>query len=124
MINKLLKLLELPDNINFNYEIAYTDVDEAGLKKSEKKFLTGNYIEYCKFLKRDKHEFWNSIDLYIRKEKNEEVLILCEKFLYHKNFCDIKDNETIYQDVIEDNIRLDLIKINDYLVLQITKFVN
>lgn len=120
--NELLKLLEFPDSINFSDKIKYSETDSQGISTSERIILDGKYIDYYKYSKREKDEFWQSIDIYIKIEKNENVIIQLNKFLEHKEFNDIENNERIFEHYINDNCRVELIKIENRLVFLITKF--
>lgn len=133
IILKVLELIKFPikkfnlDFINERNELP----DIQGIITIQKTNLNGEFIDYFHYLRREKEEFWNSLDIYIQKEKSENIFKLINNVLKQKNqinndditdFSKSGNNEKLFLLDIDEFNRLVIIKIDNKILVQIIRF--
>ncbi|MCL5130556.1 hypothetical protein [Algibacter sp. L4_22] len=126
-----LQLLEFPTLIKFSEKTIFNETDTLGISSSDKILIDNQYVDYYKYKKREREEFWKSVDIYIKIERNDDVLNLINNFLIEnelseqkklKKFNDIKNNEKLFDFVTKDNFRVNIIRYENRIVIMLTMF--
>lgn len=124
-LNEILSYIQFPEkyfNLNLKKSINYKS-DYQGIIELKKLNLNEEFIKRIIYRRREKEEFWNSIDIYIQPLKIDEFL----KNLFLEETIDFKsmeNNENIFKLKIDSLTRLEITKIDNQIVIQITKFEN
>ena len=120
-LNKLLKLIKLPKNeLNFNL-IAYNEKGFKSFTELKKVEYNNEYIDCLKYNYRKETEYWKSIDIYITPKKENELVL---NFLLKKiDFNNIENNESLHAFKINNTDSVNIIKYENRMIIQITRFI-
>jgi len=131
MLNLLLKTIEFPEELNFNLqnEIIFNDNYHDIIEFESRTFIGLIYIQNWAY-RADKNGNWVCLDINIKKAELDRVIIEINKLLkmFNQNIINTLDfnspnynhNPSRYN--FSDGTRIDFIKINSTLSIQIVKF--
>ncbi|WP_418602695.1 hypothetical protein [Hwangdonia sp.] len=124
-LKNILTYINFPENdFNLDFKKSLDDnADSQGFINVNHFNVNSEFIEYFVYRRREKEEYWNSIDIFIQRDKIDDFLknLIPEKEL---DFKKMENNEYIYELKVNSFIRLEVIKIENHIVIQITKFDN
>lgn len=124
-LNDILSYIKFPEkyfDLNLKKPLNYKS-DYQGIIELKSLNLNEEFVKSIIYRRREKEEFWNSIDIYIQPLKIDEFL----KNLSLEETIDFKsmgNNENIFKLKIDSLTRLEITKIDNNIVIQVTKFEN
>ena len=128
-LKKILKLIEFPDELDFdlkNHE--FIDEEPGGIELFKEKEINNHaYLYSYQYRKKIKDEHWICIDIFFHAKKTIEVISLLQPFHNQKiesfeEFEKLQNGRFDKYD-ISPKLRIDFMKIDGNLVLQIVNFV-
>lgn len=122
-LENILAYIKFPEKyFNLNFRKSLNDIpDYQGIIDVESFNINEEFIEHFVYRRREKEEFWNSIDIYIQPLKTDEFLeniLLKDKM----DFKSMENNEEIFKLKIDNLTRLNIIKSDKKILIQITRF--
>jgi hypothetical protein len=132
IVQKILDIVEYPNIFDLSLENEkIISIDFEGINIYEMHTLNHKFIDYFQFRRRENGEFWKSLDIYIQQNKNDELLKILNLLLVEneiitaeniKKFGDISNGNTYFIIELEPKNRIDIMRINDHISIQIIRF--